>query len=100
MFLFHCVGSPKLTVIPVSVPAGGSQDPGAAHPLPHHAGQNQGEVRQGIRGQRARAGVVQQGGRRPQPVPGRRGEAADELKHQAAADGRQQERIRQPAAEN
>lgn len=31
---------------------------------------------------------------------GGRGEAPHELQHQAAADGRQQERVRQPAAEN
>ena len=83
-----------------SVPPRRRPDPGPIDPLADNLGQDQGEVWQGIRRQWEGHGGLQQGGRRPQPLKGRCGEAEDELEHQEAADGRQQERVRQPAAEN
>ena len=83
-----------------SVPPRRRPDSGPIDPLADNLGQDQGEVWQGIRRQWEGHGGLQQGGRRPQPLKGRCGEAEDELKHQEAADGRQQERVRQPAAEN
>ena len=90
----------KYLPLDFSVPPRRRPDPGPVDPLADNLGQDQGEVWQGIRGQWEGHGGVQQGGRRPQPLQGRCGEAEDELEHQEAANGRQQERVRQPVAEN
>ena len=84
----------------ISVPTRGSQDTGPAHIVPDNIGEDQGEVWEGIWGKWKSSWGLQQSWCWSQPVQSWRGEAQDELQHQAAADGRQQERVRQPAAEN
>ena len=81
-------------------PGRGRPDPVATPVLADPPDQDEGEVREGLRGLGARARRVHQGGRRPQPLAGGGGEAADELDAEEPAVRRRQERVRQPAAED